>query len=122
MERHPHFAPAAAAWALAETGRITGLLAAHSLPTLFYLYAKHASREKASYVLLRLLEVFKVADIAQETVEAALALGWADFEDALQMAAAAQSGCSNVVTRNPKDFPAAPVAVISPVGLLAILS
>jgi hypothetical protein len=105
---------------LAEGGVIVGYAAAHTYTTLHYLYSRQASREETTLAIHKLLQVFRVAAIDQEVLEAALSYGWADFKDAVQMAAAERAGCDYLVTRNPGDFKPAAVSVIGPVELLAV--
>ncbi len=47
QRRHPFYDDSAAVLAAAETGKIIGLVAAHSVTTLFYLLAKYGSPETA---------------------------------------------------------------------------
>jgi hypothetical protein len=54
-------------------------------------------------------------------IERAIASGFADFEDAVQMAAAAAAGTDYLATRNLKDFSAGPVPAIAPAELLPLL-
>jgi predicted nucleic acid-binding protein len=120
--REPHYTHSAAMWELAETGEIIGLAAAHSFTTLHYLFSRQASKDAATLAIQKLLRVFGVAAVDQNVIASALGYGWADFEDAVQMAAAEASNCDYLVTRNPKDYNPSAITVISPVELLAIVS
>jgi predicted nucleic acid-binding protein len=120
MKREPHFDNSAAVWKLVEGRQVEGLVAAHSLSTLHYLYTNQTSREHAVLALHQLLRVFKVATVDQDVIETALSYNWIDFEDAMQMAAAERAGCSYLVTRNPSDFKPGVVMVIQPADFLAI--
>jgi hypothetical protein len=51
----------------------------------------------------------------------ALSWGWGDFEDAVQMAAAAGEKVDYLVTRNPGDFEGGPVAVVRPGAFLVLV-
>jgi len=108
--------------AYAETGRIQGWLSAHSITTLFYLIAKDRSPEHARVTLTSLLQFLKIAPVDQNTIEQALNLPYRDFEDAVQMMAAVRIHADYLLTRNVKDYQPAPLEVIQPVELLAILS
>jgi predicted nucleic acid-binding protein len=107
--------------ALAETGTILGWLAAHSVTTLFYLIAKDNSPEQARVSTTSLLQFLRIAPVDQSTIEQALNLPYRDFEDAVQMSAALQIHADYLLTRNPKDYQPAPMTVIQPVELLAVL-
>jgi hypothetical protein len=121
QERQDFYEFSARLLALAETGRIQGWLAAHSITTLFYLIAKDKSAEQAKVILTSLLQFLKIAPVDQSTIEQALNLPYRDFEDAVQMMAALQIRADYLLTRNAKDFQPAPLEVIQPVELLAIL-
>jgi predicted nucleic acid-binding protein len=120
MRREPFFAGAARLWALAETGQIEGLVAGHSFTTLFYLYRRQSSPERAYQALRRLLRVFQVAGVDRKVIEMACDLVWRDFEDAVQATAANGAGCHYLVTRNPEDSGDQQLAVIQPADFLAV--
>jgi len=104
-----------------ESGRAKGLLAAHSLTTLHYLLARHTDYLQAATALQDVLRVFSVATVDQDVILQALALGWHDFENAVQMAAASKAGAEYLITRNLKDFKKGPISVLLPTEFLALL-
>lgn len=108
--------------AYAETGKIQGWLAAHSITTLFYLFGKDKSPEQARVALTSLLQFLKVAPVDQNTIEQAFALPYKDYEDAVQMIAALQIHADYLVTRNVRDYDPAPIEIVQPAELLAILN
>lgn len=120
-ERQPHYDASARVWAAVESGEIQGLLAAHSLTTLFYLLCKHTNKKKATQTLYDLLQVYEIAALDNKIMRNALMLGWDDYEDAVQMAAATDANADYLVTRNPKDFAGDSVPVLQPGDLLALL-
>ncbi len=121
-KREPHYATSAAVWALVEQDELEGLLAAHTITTLHYLVTKHLDRQQANLTLTKLLQVFGVAAVDQQVILKALTLGWKDFEDAVQMAAAFNAQVDYLVTRNPKDFKDELVRVLQPGDLMALVS
>lgn len=121
QERQDFYAYSAKLTAYAETGVIQGWLAAHSVTTLFYLIAKDKSPEQARVTLTSLLQFFKIAQVDQTTIEQAMNLPYQDFEDAVQMMTAVQLNANYLLTRNVRDFQPAPIQVVQPVELLAIL-
>ena len=120
-KREPHYQASAQVWAAAETGAVEGLLAAHSITTLHYLLSRHIGAQQARVALKKILQVFSVATVDQRVILQALALIWADFEDAIQMAAAIGANADYLITRNPKDFKADFLPVLQPGELLALL-
>jgi predicted nucleic acid-binding protein len=69
--------------------------------------------------VLRLLGVV-AGDAA--CVRTALAMPMADFEDALQVAAAQAGGADLIVTRNTADYRRAPLPAVSPAELVTRLT
>jgi predicted nucleic acid-binding protein len=121
QRRQPFYDDSAAVLAAAETGRLTGLVAAHSVTTLSYLLAKYGSPDAARVHTLDLLSVLAVAPVDGHVLEQALALPYRDLEDAVQMAAARQAGADYLVTRDRAGFAAGPHPAVSPAELLALL-
>lgn len=120
MQRQPFFADAARLWALAETRQIEGYLSAHSFTTLFYLFRQQNDQARAYQIMRQMLRVFSVAGVDQVVIETACDLGWRDFEDAVQAAAAGQAGCRYLVTRNPRDYNLKTLTVLQPADFLAL--
>lgn len=98
-----------------------GWVAAHSITTLFYVINRVRNRETAVATLTSLLDIFIIAPVDDAIIRKALAWGWADFEDAVQMAAAVHIGANYLVTRNPRDFQTGIIPVIQPAAFLTLL-
>ena len=120
-KREPHYAESQRIWAAVETDQVRGILAAHSVTTLYYLLSKHLDHQHAEASLRDVLQVFSVAMVDETVIQSALALWWEDFEDAVQMAAAAEAGASYLITRNVKDFGDGPLPALTPGELMADL-
>lgn len=103
QERESFYEISAQLLAHAETGKIQGFIAPHSLTTLFYLIQKDQSSAHAKVTITNLLQILKVAAVDQSSIEQALSLPYKDFEDAVQMTAALQCKADYLVTRNVKD-------------------
>jgi len=121
QRRAPFYDDSAAVLAAAETGRVKGLVAAHSVTTLFYLLAKYGSPDQARVHTLELLSVLEVAPVDGHVLEQALALPYRDLEDAVQMAAARQASADYLVTRDRAGYAAGPLPALSPAELLTLL-
>lgn len=96
-----------------------GYLAWHTVATLAYLIERQDSATMARGFIRGLLTW---ADISQTNrADAVSALDWPmkDFEDALQAAAAVACGASWIITRNERDFIAAPVPALTPEQFLS---
>ena len=110
------------ALALAEAGVITGLIAAHTVTTLHYLLRRDLGSSRTKTILGDLLRVVDVAPVDDERIRLALAMGWRDFEDAVQAACAEKAECDFLVTRNKNDFKKATTPVVEPAELLALIA
>jgi predicted nucleic acid-binding protein len=121
QNREPFYEASAQLLAYAETGKIQGFIAPHSLTTLFYLVSKDQSAAKARATITNLLQFLSVAKIDQSTIEQAMSLAYRDFEDAVQMIAAVQCKADYFITRNPKDFQPPMLTVIQPIELIALI-
>ena len=107
--------------AAVELGKVRGLVAAHSLTTLFYLIRKDRSVAEARATITNLLQFIEIARVDQSTIEQALNLDYHDFEDAVQMISAVQGKVDYLITRNEKDYQPALLPVLQPVDFLATL-
>ena len=121
QKREPFYAASARVLACAETGMVEGIVAAHTLTTLFYLVARDQSAARARIALTELLQFLSVASVGHATIEQALNLPYGDFEDAVQMMAAVQADAQYLVTRNVQDYKAGPLPALQPAELLALV-
>src|SRR4029079_8325460 len=112
----------AVCWAVIEQKRIEALVPAHGFTTIFYLVAKQHGRERARRAVADLLSVFGVAPVDHAVIVRAMALGLADFEDAVAAAAGEAAGCDVIVSRDPQGFRGGPLDAIDPALALAALA
>ena len=121
QRREPFYEASARLLTLAETGRIRGFIAAHSVTTLFYLIQKDKSSAHARASITNLLQFLELAPVDQTTIEQALNLDYRDFEDAVQMISALQCKAEYLLTRNVTDYQPALLPVIQPVDFLGTI-
>jgi predicted nucleic acid-binding protein len=121
QKREPFYINSARVLACAETGLIEGLVAAHTVTTLFYLIARNQSADQARVILTNLLQFLSIAKVDQLIIEQALNLPYRDFEDAVQMMAAVQADAHYLVTRNIQDYKSGPLPALQPAELLALV-
>ena len=94
---------------------VTGILAAHSIPNMFYIFSKNFSQDERRFLLKNLCNIFKISDLNAKKILAALENEkFVDFEDCLQEECAVESMADYIVTRNPADFANSRVKVILP--------
>ncbi len=93
-------------------------IAWHGLATAYYLLKRGRSEEEALLEVDKILGWVRVVDCTDTQARHARTLGFNDFEDALQAAAAEACGADWIVTRNILDFTKSAVPAISPFDFL----
>jgi predicted nucleic acid-binding protein len=102
--------------------RLKGVLGATTLTTIDFILTRHRARKVARTGLAWLLSIFDIAAVDRSVLNAALQLGWLDFEDAVLHEAAHLTRATALVTRNTLDFRASALPVYTPEECLAILA
>jgi predicted nucleic acid-binding protein len=120
-KREPFFASAARLWAEIENGRVRAYLAAHTVTTIFYFVAKARGKAFAKSAVSDLLSVFRIAPVKDSTLRLALESKMADFEDAVQFAAAKETAVSFIISRNIGDYKTSEIPATTPDLYLATL-
>ena len=114
LDRHPHAGPAAALLDRIEHGAESACIAWHTVSNFYYLVASSRGGGDARDFLVDLTRFVTVAATGTEALRYAAALPMADFEDALQVAAARACGARAIVTRNVRDYTRAPIPAMDP--------
>ena len=117
--REPFYEDSATVLSWAFDREIAGYLAAHAVPTIYYVVRKSAGKERAEEVLDLLLSNLAITSQGRSQLLRARNLGLSDFEDALVAVSADESGCAWIITRNVEDFERSPVAALTPREFLA---
>lgn len=100
-----------------------GLVAIHSLPTLWYVLRKAKSESETRQYLDEVCEILTVVSISHETAVKAIRNNkFRDFEDCLQDECAVAANAKYIVTCNTKDFSNAKTTVVSPDEFLHIIT
>jgi predicted nucleic acid-binding protein len=94
-------------------------IAWHGLATSYYLLRRGRTEAEAMQEIDKLLAWARVADAGDAHARTARALGFSDFEDALQAASAEACGADCIVTRNGADFAKSNVVAMMPSEFLA---
>ncbi len=118
--REPFADEAEAVLQRVESRAIDGLVAAHSITALHSLLSKHLSTARARRVLTDLLHLVQVVAVDEDRVRHALALGWSDFDDAVQAACAEHSQVDYLITRDKRGFRKSAVKILTPAELLVL--
>ena len=120
-ERDPWAEASASVLALLEIDEVEGIVAAHSITTLFYLITKHLNRRKATAAVVDLLKLVSIAEVNQDIILKAISLGWPDLEDAIQGVCALQSGADFIITRDARTFDSLSIPALTPTEFLTLL-
>lgn len=103
--------------------RVTGCITAGSVTDIYYLMHKAlhsaADTRKALGILFSLFDIIDTCGI---DCRKALASDTTDYEDAVMIESAVRAEIDCIVTRNTKDYVAAPIPVYSPTEFLKFLS
>jgi len=121
LNRPPFVHDSRRLWQLADGGAFDGAIASFSLPTIHYICRRHAGLAAADGAVETCLEAFEVCPLYRENILAARRLTGNDFEDNLQVTCAVSDFIQGLVTRNPQDFPNAPIRIYTPAELLEVL-
>jgi predicted nucleic acid-binding protein len=122
LNRAPWAADAAVIWDAHRQGRIRTLIAAFSLPTIYYIVRRQAGLPAAQAALHACLSTLDIVPVDLATLLDAQARAGTDFEDDLQISCAVQAGVDAIVARDPRGFAASPVTVLTPADLATSLS
>ena len=121
LEREPWVAGATDLLAEIELGRASGFVAAHTVTTAFYLVTRAKGPLVAAAAISGFLRLLDVVPVDRSDLNQALALGYRDFEDAVQAVCALKLGADYIVTRDAKGFPSLPIPTRAPGDVVVIL-
>lgn len=118
LDREPHVAASAALLEAIERGDASGFIAWHTLSNFHYILTPRQGAAGAKEFLLDLLSFVGVAQTSTASAAFAAGLPMKDFEDALQVAAAAACGAALIATRNVGDYAGSPIQAELPAEVL----
>ena len=121
LDRRPHSGPAADILDRLEYGGLRAFIAWHSVSNFYYLTRPALGGASARDFIVELTRFVDIAQAGTDAIRYAAGLPMADFEDAMQVAAAHACGARNIVTKNLRDFLRSPIRAISPEEALAEL-
>ena len=93
-------------------------IAWHGLATIYYLIRRGRTEADAIREIDKILNWAEIAPVDSNTAIRARALGFPDFEDAMQCACAENCFADIIITRNTKDFALSPIPIFSPLDFL----
>ncbi|MCE2487941.1 MAG: PIN domain-containing protein [Desulfurellaceae bacterium] len=121
LDRHPHAGPASELLDRIEHGAESACIAWHTVSNFYYIVAPSRGGGSTRDFLVDLTRFVAVAATSTEALRYAAALPMADFEDALQVAAARTCSARLIVTRNVRDYARSPIQAVAPRAALSDL-
>lgn len=113
LNRKPFVEDAAKAFRQAEKGQIEAYITANSVTDLVYILREAYSLNEIKTHLKEMFRFIKIAGINPSMITGALDKDAPDFEDAVMMECARQSGMEMIITRNKTEFKNSDVPCIS---------
>jgi predicted nucleic acid-binding protein len=104
-----------------DYGRAQGYVATHTITTAYYVIAKNQGSAIAAAAIAETIRILDVVPAGRSDLSNALALGWRDFEDAVQAICASKIGADFIVTRDLHDFRGSAVPAREPAAVLPML-
>lgn len=121
LGRRPHADEAAELLDRLQQGPKKAFVAWHTLSNFYYLVAPQRRGVGARDFIEQLTRFVAVATTGTDAIQYAAELPMADFEDAMQVAAARACGARHIITRNVKDFRRSPIPALTPGDALEAL-
>ncbi|WP_457639982.1 PIN domain-containing protein [Persephonella sp.] len=121
LDRKPFSEYSAVIISEVEKGKITGVLSAATITTIYYLVSKSLNKKEADKSIDMIFSLFEIAPVNRVVLETAKNLNFKDFEDAVIYASAVHSKVNSIITRNIKDFKFGAVPVYEPAEFIKIL-
>ena len=114
LDRRPHSDPASELLDRIEHGAEAAYIAWHSVSNLYYIVEPSLGNVSARDFIVELSRFVAVAETGTDGIRYAAELPMADFEDAMQVAAARVCGARHIVTRNVRDYERSPIRAVDP--------
>ena len=117
--REPFYKKAYEVMMLCADKKVECAIAAHTIPTIYYILRKEMDDQARRNVIKSFLTIFDVVSFSKEMVLDALEReNFKDFEDCLQDECAVSVSADYIVTRNVKDFANGKVTALTPEDFL----
>ena len=121
LDRPPHAEDATGLLDRLQKGPKKAFVAWHTLSNFYYLVASQRRGVGARDFIEQLTRFVAVTTTGTDAIRYAAELPMADFEDAMQVAAARACGARHIITRNVRDFRRSPIPALTPRDALETL-
>jgi predicted nucleic acid-binding protein len=119
LERNPFFEAASELLELNANGIFDAYISGITPINVFYLGRKVVGAPKIRQGIADLLKLVRISSVTPESLEKALDLPFADYEDAVQHSCATSEGLEAIVTRNVRDYKNSVLPVFTPAEFLS---
>ena len=116
--REPFFEDSQAILALCANGELEGAISDLTFCNVAYVLRKQVGNDRVRECLRILKRQLKIVSVGETAIQSALDDEAVDFEDAVQIAAAANWGAELILTRNVRHFRTSPIRVVTPTDYL----
>ena len=121
-EREGFFEAAQKVFKIVRQRKIIGCVSASAVTDIFYfLLKRYKDPDFVILLLKKLIRILTILTVDRQTIDTAIESGMADFEDAVQAAAAQDFGIDIIVTRDKIGFHGSALRVYSPEEFLEML-
>jgi predicted nucleic acid-binding protein len=114
QEREPCLENAVRLFEGIDAGEIEGFIAATTITNIYYIIRRVAGGGVAQDAIAQVLADLNICEVNREVLEQAIALGFRDFEDAVQYVCGVVNNVDAIVTRDVSGFIGAEIAVVLP--------
>lgn len=114
LDREPYSEPGFELLEHIESGVEPAAIAWHTISNLYYIVRPNLGDVTTREFIRELTEFVQIAATDTEAAHYAIQLPMADFEDAMQVAAARYCNAEYIVTRNIRDYAHSPIPAITP--------
>ena len=122
LDREPHSEPGFELLEHIEGGAEHASIAWHTISNLYYVVRPNLGDVTTRQFIRELTDFVHVAETDTESIRFANRLPMADFEDAMQVAAAQACDAQFIVTRNIGDYKQSPIPAMTPQQMLEQLA
>ena len=104
------------------SGKISAYIAAHTVPTIWYVLRKTLAPEELRNLLRALFSCFTVSPVGKNELLSALDRDdFSDFEDCVQDECASSVHAQYIITRNKKDFAHSKIPALLPAEFIRLM-
>jgi len=120
--RQPFSEASAKVWECCEARLAEGYLSALSFMNMVYAERHQSSPDQVEWVHTIVAKTVNVQGLTASDPGRAAALGWRDFEDAVQYVAAKRARADFIITRNGRDFEEEDIPCLTPEEYLQLMA